>query len=161
MSNDKSVTGDTFRVLVSASTGLAIGGLLAALAMLERSTSGGIGLRFSWLAPFLFVAGFTAGWQFWRFMFRASELDPAVSRRILKRWGVLFGLIAVLCFAYPIRFAASEKKRDVVDGIVLAIAALGVAGTFTWRTIQMIERSERESLARLDAEAKERGADKG
>ena len=156
MSEDQSVTGDGFRIMASASTGVAIGALLAGLAMLERSSSGGLGFRFNWLAPLLMVAGFTAGWQFWRFMLHACELDPAVSRRRLKQWGALFGFVAVFCFAYPIRFAASEKKREVVDGIVLAIGALCVAGTFTWKTIQYLERSERESLALLALEAKER-----
>ena len=89
MSEDQSVTGDGFRIMASASTGVAIGALLAGLAMLERSSSGGLGFRFNWLAPLLMVAGFTAGSQFWRFMFLASELDPAVSRRRLKQWGAL------------------------------------------------------------------------
>jgi hypothetical protein len=149
--NDSS--SQVFRFFVAFATSLGFGGMLASVALVERGANA-LQFRFHWFALVLLAIGFTIGWRFWKFVFIANETNRPEDKVTLKRWLIFLLILSFACFAYPMRFASGARFKEVVDGVVFAILALSVSGMFIWKTIQALERSEKQSLREEDERRK-------
>ena len=131
-----------FRRVVSVATGLALGGMLATLAVFERGSHGKLSLRWHWAAIPLLVAGLMLGLQFWKTLWRAQQEDTALSRMRLKAFSIFLGVIAVGSFAYPMRYIQGSRRSEVFSGLGLAVLVLGAFGYLIWKTIQWVNANE-------------------
>ena len=146
-----------FKFFVALGTSVGFGAMLASVALIDRGTTA-LQFRFHWFALVLLAIGVCIGWRFWQFVFNlsddASESVQAEQKSTLKRWLIFLLALSAVCFAYPMRFASGARFKEVVDGVVIAVLALSVAGTFTWKTIQALERSEKQALREEDERRK-------
>ena len=131
-----------FRTVVSVATGLAFGGMLATLAVFERGSHGKLSLRWHWGAIPLVLFGLTLGLQFWRILWRAQQDNTVNSKARLKAISIFLGIVALVSFAYPIRYVQSTKRGEVLSGLGLAIFVLSCFGYLIWKTIQWVNANE-------------------
>lgn len=131
-----------FRRVVSVATGLAFGGMLATLAIFERGSHGKLSLRWHWGAIPLVLFGLTLGLQFWRILWRAQQDNTASSKVRFKAISIFLGVVAVVSFAYPIRYIQSTKRAEVLSGLGLAVFVLSGFGYLLWKTIQWVNANE-------------------
>ena len=131
-----------FRKVVSVATGLALGGMLATLAVFERGSHGKLSLRWHWAAIPLLLIGLMLGLQFWRTLWRTQREDTARSRSRLKVFSLFLAVIAIGSFAYPMRYIQSGRRSEVFSGLGLAVLVLGAFGYVIWKTIQWVNANE-------------------
>ncbi len=131
-----------FRTVVSVATGLAFGGMLATLAVFERGSHGKLSLRWHWGAIPLLMIGLALGLQFWRTLWRAQKENTAVSKTRLKAFSIFLGAVAIISFAYPMRYIQSSRRAEVFSGLGLAIIVLSGFGYLIWKTIQWVNANE-------------------
>lgn len=131
-----------FRTVVSLATGLAFGGMLATLAIFERGSHGKLAFRWHWAAVPLLGLGVALGLQFWRILWRAQREDSAKSKARLRAFSIFLGVVAIVSFAYPMRYIQSAKRGEVLSGLGLAILVLSGFGYLLWRTIQWVNANE-------------------
>lgn len=131
-----------FRKVVSVATGLALGGMLATLAVFERGSHGKLSLRWHWAAIPLLLLGLMLGLQFWRTLWQSQREDTAESRSRLKAFSLFLAVIAIGSFAYPMRYIQSGRRSEVFSGLGLAVLVLGAFGYVIWKTIQWVNANE-------------------
>src|SRR5690348_16958349 len=88
------------------------------------------------------VVGAAAGSYLWQLIGRLEKQpSPAARKRVvLYCLGLLIGGLAV--FAYPFRFVPREKFRDVLIGLVAALAVLSFAGWMLFLLFRALNRGE-------------------
>ena len=131
-----------FRRVVSIATGLAVGGMLATLAVFERGSHGKLSLRWHWAAIPLLLCGVGLGVQFWRIVWKAQREGTASARTGLKHFSIFLAVVAVTSFAYPMRYIQSGRRGEVFSGLGLAIVVLSCFGFLIWKTIQWVNANE-------------------
>lgn len=130
------------RRLIALATGLALAGMLASLAVVDLGGAGKLVLRWHWAAVPLTVLGLWLGWRFWGLLWAAeADPSPAGRRRLLRFSAGLVGL-ALVSFAYPMRFIQAERRNEVFLGLGLAILVLSAFGWVIWKLIQWVNENE-------------------
>jgi hypothetical protein len=120
-----------FMGIVSWSTALCLGGVLASLQALYKDGSGfGFHVTFATVAAFL--VGVVAGLLYWRAARRGRSI-----RRVSIAVLVLFGAMA---FLYPIRFLTSDNRVEMLRGFAAAAIALSLGAFILWRLARFFER---------------------
>lgn len=127
------------RRVVIASSALGMGMLLASLTVLSRGESG-IQWHWSNLAFPAFALGATVAALYWRLVFRlGAGNDGRASRLLLYSTSVVLLLLGVAILLYPLRYVTPERRRDVLIGLAVAIAALSVVGFMMRTVVKMLE----------------------
>lgn len=131
-----------FRTVVATATGLALGGMLATLAVFERGSHGKLSFRWHWAAIPLVMIGLGLGLQFWKTLWRAQRENTDRANARLKRFSIFLALVAVGSFAYPMRYIQNDRRADVLSGLALAIVVLSAFGYILWKTILWVNANE-------------------
>jgi hypothetical protein len=152
---------DFFRV-VKVSTALGVGVLAAFLYSLKR-VHPDIVFKFTLGTAliFLVVGGFS--WFFCGVLARAGSADgdqSAGRRKFIVRWLLWFFGVTMLgtiaAFAYALKDVASESRRDVIEGTLIAIVVLGLGGLLIVKAFKFLEaQSEAELEQRREDEERE------
>lgn len=130
------------RRVIALSTGLAFAGMLASLAVVDLGGAGKLILRWHWGAVPLTGLGLWLGWRFWGLLW-AAESDPSpAGRRRLLRFSLGLAVMAMVSFAYPMRFIQAERRNEVFLGLGLAILVLSAIGWLIWKLIQWVNENE-------------------
>jgi len=116
--------------------------MLGTLAIFERGSHGKLSLRWDWTAIPLVLIGLTLGLQFWKTLWHAQQYNTASSKARLKAISIFLGLVALVSFAYPIRYVQSTRRGEVLWGLGLAIFVLSGFGFLIWKTIQWVNANE-------------------
>jgi uncharacterized membrane protein len=147
-----------FLRIITASSALAFGAMVASLYSLRRAPSG-FRFQFNTGSALVFLAGAALAWGYWR---TVSSLpasaegtapgSPTEGLRqesgIRKRvWFILYSiglaLISLICFLVPIRHVAEENRRDIVEGLFMALGAIALVVLILWRLIRWLGEMDR------------------
>lgn len=128
--------------IASVSTALSFAVVLGSVACLGWSPSAGLGFGWRWTALIWMIVGAAAGLYLWQLIGRLEKQPGPVARKrlVLYCLALLVGGLAV--FAYPFRFVPPEKFRDVLIGLVAALAVLSFAGWMLFLLFRALNRSE-------------------
>jgi hypothetical protein len=119
---------------VATASGFAL--VMGSAACVGPAGTQGLAFHWHWSALILGAVGLVAGWHLWSLIWRVEADPKGKPRRRLSRYCVALGIGAVLVFAYPFRFVAPDKFRDVLLGLAAAIAVLSLIG---WMIIQLVK----------------------
>lgn len=131
-----------FRTVIAVASGLALGGMLASLAVFERGSHGRLAFHWHWASIPLSFVGLALGIQFWRTLWKAQMEDTDAARRKLRHFVTFLGIMAVCSFAYPLRFVQPGRRGEVLMGLGLAVVVLSGFGFLIWKTIQWVNENE-------------------
>jgi hypothetical protein len=132
-----------FRQLVSLASSLAISGMLASLAAVEKgAVSGRLEFHWHWAVLPLGLIGLGLGHVFWRLLWQAQRDNRVESQRRVRWFAALLGLIAISSFLYPLRYLQPERRSDVFIGFGLAVVVLTAFGFLIAYTIRMVGENE-------------------
>ena len=132
----------TFGRIAATATELSFAIVLGSVACLDWSPSAGLGFRWRWGALLWMFIGVAAGWYLWVLIGRLETCPSRATRKGLVVYCVLLLLGGLGVFAYPLRFVPPEKYRDVLIGLVAAIAALSFAGWMLFRLFRALSKNE-------------------
>jgi hypothetical protein len=132
-----------FRI-VSYSTGLAFGGMLAALESLYNDGSG-FSFHVSVGTLGAFAMGFVAGLVYWRIVLLASRERASL---LLRTASFLLLLGGVTAFLYPLRFVPVEKLSEIFKGLATATVALSLVAFMLWRLKTFFDQDAAKAEAR-------------
>ncbi|HZV33650.1 MAG TPA: hypothetical protein VFB72_03670, partial [Verrucomicrobiae bacterium] len=110
---------DIRRIMV-AGTAIAFGCMAGSLEAL-RGGPGGFSFQISWRTFLAFAVGGLAVVPFWNIVFGLVSNNRTRSRHV--RAAILFLLIGIAAFLYPLRFIPKEKLPEVYTGLVFAVCA--------------------------------------
>ena len=139
-------------------------GCMTATLSALKSTGSGLGFEWSWRIIPAFFAGIVIAWLYWRLTRRlilnaeksGATNDPheRLASREFKVFSWLLGLGAVAAFLYPLRFVPRDKLGEIVQGLLLAFAVLGLVGAVIWRIKKFLDRdtARQEQQEREDDE---------
>jgi hypothetical protein len=104
---------------------------------------------FSW-----FFCEVLAKWE------RTAGSPTAGRKQFVVRWLLWFFAITTLgtlaAFAYALKDVASESRRDVMEGTLIAVAVLCLGGVLIWKAFKFFEaQSEAELEQRRECEEHE------
>ena len=132
----------TFGNIVAGSTAFAFAAVFCSLACVGRNATGDLDFEWRWPALIWLAIGAAGGWFFWRL---AWWSEKAVQPRA-KAWFVwyccLLGLLTLFLFLRPLRFVAAENVRDVLIGLVLAVAVLSLFGYMIFALVRFFSRED-------------------
>jgi hypothetical protein len=130
--------------IVSYSTALAFGGMLASLEALYNDTSG-FSFHFSVGTLAAFAIGFAVGLIYWRIV----SLDAAGGASLLLRASSFLLLLGgVAAFLYPLRFLPAEKLHEVLQGLTAAVVALSLIALMLWRLKIFFDQDAAKALGK-------------
>lgn len=114
-----------FKRVVALSTALGFSVMFGTMAALRRGADG-FELGWHWSIPLVVAAVLLWNWRFWNMIFalQANSCREA-KRKLLVQLGALVGL-GILSFLYPIRFIAQAEWASLLQGLVTAVASLGI-----------------------------------
>ncbi|GEM_PF-2199382 len=131
-----------FRRVVAVASGLALGGMLASLALFERAPHGKLAFRWHWAAIPLLAFGVLLGLRFWSVLWQAQLENTPGSRTRLRHFSLVLGTIAIASFLYPMRYVQAAQRFDVFMGLGLAIIVLSGFGWLLVKTIRLVSANE-------------------
>ena len=147
-----------FLRIVSGSSALAFGAMVASLYSLRRAPSG-FRFEFSLWSALVFVAGAALAWGYWRTVSNLPESggEPvpghppegagqgAAKRK--RAWFVLYsfglGIVSLVCFLMPLQHVAEENRHDIVEGLFMALGAIALVALILWRFIRWLGQVDR------------------
>ena len=125
-------------------------GFMTATLYTLKSTASGLGFEWSWGVIPAFFVGVVLATLYWRLTRRlilsseksGSANDPRdrLAARKFKIFSLMLGLGAVAAFLYPLRFVPRDKLGEIVQGLLLAFAVLGLVGTVVWRIKKFLDK---------------------
>jgi hypothetical protein len=113
---------------MAASTAIAFATVLGAVACVDGGSSQGLVFRWRWLALLWMAFGALAGWFLWQAVWAADTVGTPRVRRRLMIYLVLLGIGGVAVFVFPITFVPPGQFRDVLTGLIAAVAVLTFVG---------------------------------
>lgn len=131
-----------FRRVVAVASGLALGGMLASLALFERAPHGKLAFRWHWAAFPLLAFGILLGLRFWSTLWQAQLENTPGARSRLRYFSLLLGIVAISSFLYPMRYVQASQRFDVFMGLGLAIVVLSGFGWLILKTIRLVSANE-------------------
>lgn len=135
-------TARVFARIAAVATALSFAVVLGSVACLAWSPGAGLGFRWRWTALPGMAVGAAAGWYLWALIGRLEEHPGPASRRRLVLYGLLLLLGGLAIFAYPFRYVPPEKFRDVLIGLVAALAVLSFSGGMLFLLFRALSRSD-------------------
>lgn len=126
---DSQRTRELFKI-ASLATAFGLGCAAASLQSLDRSPAG-FNFHVTVWTFVAFAFGAAIALLFWHVCMRS----PAAARRY-SGWFLLVGLVM---FLYPLRFIPSERKLEMVEGLILAIMALSGVAFMLWQVKRYLD----------------------
>lgn len=127
----------SFERLAAVATALSFAVVLGSAACVGPAPGNqGLEFRWHWSAYIWILAGLAAGWRLWSLLWRLEKQPGPLARRRLRRYCVLLALGGVVVFAYPFRFVAPDKFREVLTGLLAAFAVLALVGWMIFRLVE-------------------------
>lgn len=114
--------------IVVLGTGLPLGVMLGLLASISGRDQLGMHYEWTWLTAAWFFAGAFFNWRFWNAVWRAQDAPLIENVRSQKFYTVMFALVGLGSFLYPLRFLQSSQYWDIGRGLTTAAIFLSVAG---------------------------------
>jgi MFS family permease len=137
-----------FKYIIVASTLLAVGTTFGFLAALVLEPSGGLSLRWHWSVVLWVAAGFASVLYVWRYVWAATLAPEPRNKLRLKRALILFVLISLGSFVYPLRFVFGKLGGAYLFGLAAAAAALGVVALLLRWFVRIFNEADRKELAK-------------
>jgi ABC-type nickel/cobalt efflux system permease component RcnA len=128
----------TFFGIVSWSTALCFGGVVASLESLYKDQSG-FAFHINAATFITFALGTVAGLAYWRI--------ASISGLVRKVSSLLLVLLGVGAFLYPLRFLPREKFTEVFEGFVAAVFVLSLGAFILWRVTRFLDRDAADEEA--------------
>ena len=127
---------------------LAFGAMVGSL-FAVKAQPGGLAFELNAGTIIAFCAAATFAWFYWRLVTRmAAEKAPRHRRKKFMAFSVGLLLVGVISFLYPLKFIASEKRKDVFVGLASAVVVLSGVGFVMWKVKRFLDadlkRSEQE-----------------
>ena len=146
---------DFFRV-VKIATALGMGGMAAFLYSLKQVHPD---IRFQFTAGtiLIFFAVAVFSWMFCGVLAKSESADgqPANRKRFVIRWLVSFIGITTLAtaasFVYALKNVEWARRREVIEGTLLAFAVLSLGGLLVWKAFRFFEQQSEAELAERHA----------
>lgn len=131
----------TFARIASFATALSFAVVLGSVACLVWSPNAGLGFRWRWTALVWMVIGASAGVYLWQLIGRLERQPGPAARKRLVLYCLVLLVGGLAVFAYPFRFVPPEKFRDVLIGLMAALAVLSFAGWMLFVLFRALNRS--------------------
>lgn len=131
-----------FRRIATAATALGFAAVLGSVACVQPAEGQGLEFQWHWFAVLWILLGAAAGWRLWHLLWRAQTDPRPAARRALVRYGIVLAVGGLLVFAYPFRFVAPQKFRDVLTGLGAAALVLAFVGWMLYRLVKSLARDQ-------------------
>lgn len=147
-----------FLRIITGSSALAFGAMVASLYSLRRAPSG-FRFEFNTGSALVFLAGAGLAWGYWRTVSGMPESaegpapgspSEALRQEAEKRkrvWFILYSiglaLVSLVCFLVPLQHVAEENRRDIVEGLFMALGAIALVVLILWRFIRWLGEMDR------------------
>jgi hypothetical protein len=128
--------------IIGGSTALAFAAVLGSVACVDRSATQGLVFRWRWTALIWMALGAVAGWYLWHLVRVADDSHTPRARKRLMVYLVILALCGVAVFVFPIIFVPAGQFREVLIGLVAAIAVLGFVGWMIFRLGRLFSGEE-------------------
>ena len=134
----KSEGDNAFERIAAVGTAAGFAVVLGSVACVVPAGAQGLDFRWRWLALLWGAVGLAGGWHLWRLLWRLEAEPSDKARRRLIRFCVVLFIGGVAAFAYPFRYVAPEKFRDVLTGLGAAVLVLTFAGWMLFRLFRSL-----------------------
>jgi hypothetical protein len=147
---------DFFRV-VKISTALGMGSMAAFLYSLKQ-VHPEIRFRFSAGTVLIFLVVAIFSWIFCGVLAKSESADrqPRKRKRFVIRWLVSFVGVTTLAtlasFGYALKNVGWARRRDVIEGTLLAFAVLALGGLLIWKAFRFFEQQSETDSAEQEAD---------
>ncbi|HYE33504.1 MAG TPA: hypothetical protein VEH27_18935 [Methylomirabilota bacterium] len=141
-----------FRSVLSASCGIAVMGIIAAVASLKINGTQGFHFDWDWTTPIWMLLGVLFNWRLWIQVWKVSDNPTREGKVRLGLYLGFFVLAGVFAFLYPLRFIAANKLADISFGLVMAVFFLGGLGTMMVFVARAFNKADEIEIARTHQE---------